>query len=107
MSLDLTARRCLGVAAAMALSTALIADPAFAAPPVPNKGDTSWMLISSALVLLMTVPGLALLLWTALCAARYERGGGAAAAGMPAESGQGPHGKGKSVPRVAPVAPRR
>ena len=27
---------------------------------VPNKGDTSWMLISSALVLLMTVPGLAL-----------------------------------------------
>ena len=28
--------------------------------PVPNKGDTSWMLMSSALVLLMTVPGLAL-----------------------------------------------
>ena len=28
--------------------------------PTPNKGDTSWMLISSALVLLMTVPGLAL-----------------------------------------------
>ena len=33
-----------------------------AAPPapVPNKGDTSWMLISSALVLMMSVPGLAL-----------------------------------------------
>ncbi|GJE04075.1 ammonium transporter [Methylobacterium isbiliense] len=33
-----------------------------AAPPapVPNKGDTTWMLISSALVLMMVVPGLAL-----------------------------------------------
>ena len=33
-----------------------------AAPPapVPNKGDTSWMLVSSALVLMMSVPGLAL-----------------------------------------------
>jgi ammonium transporter, Amt family len=38
----------------------MIAAPAFAADPVPNKGDTAWMLISSALVLLMTVPGLAL-----------------------------------------------
>ncbi|MBX9933941.1 MAG: ammonium transporter [Methylobacterium sp.] len=27
---------------------------------VPNKGDTAWMLVSSALVLLMTLPGLAL-----------------------------------------------
>ncbi|WP_404374076.1 ammonium transporter [Sphingomonas sp. MMS24-J45] len=39
--------------------------PAAAAPFVPtaamvNKGDTSWMLISSALVLMMSVPGLAL-----------------------------------------------
>ena len=31
-----------------------------AAALVPNKGDTSWMLISSALVLMMSVPGLAL-----------------------------------------------
>ncbi|MDR3375289.1 MAG: ammonium transporter [Ancalomicrobiaceae bacterium] len=30
------------------------------APPVPNKGDVAWMLISTALVLLMTVPGLAM-----------------------------------------------
>jgi ammonium transporter, Amt family len=30
------------------------------APPVPNKGDTAWMLTASALVLLMTIPGLAL-----------------------------------------------
>jgi Amt family ammonium transporter len=37
---------------------------AVAASPIPaatvNKGDTSWMLISSALVLMMSVPGLAL-----------------------------------------------
>ncbi len=32
-----------------------------AAPaPVPNKGDTSWMLVSTALVLMMSVPALAL-----------------------------------------------
>jgi ammonium transporter, Amt family len=41
-------------------ATVALAGPAFAAPPVPNKGDTAWMLISSALVLLMTIPGLAL-----------------------------------------------
>ncbi|WP_375427430.1 ammonium transporter [uncultured Sphingomonas sp.] len=29
-------------------------------PPAPNKGDTTWMLISSALVLMMSIPGLAL-----------------------------------------------
>ncbi len=36
--------------------------PAFAAaPPDPmNSGDTAWMITSSALVLLMTIPGLAL-----------------------------------------------
>jgi Amt family ammonium transporter len=33
---------------------------AAAAAPVPNKGDTSFMLIATVLVLLMTVPGLAL-----------------------------------------------
>ncbi len=32
-----------------------------AAPaPVPNKGDTAWMLVSTLLVILMTIPGLAL-----------------------------------------------
>ena len=30
------------------------------AAPVPDKGDTAWMLISTILVLLMTIPGLAL-----------------------------------------------
>lgn len=42
------------------LAALLAASPAHAAPPVPNKGDTAWMLISTALVLLMSVPGLAL-----------------------------------------------
>ena len=31
-----------------------------AAAPVPDKGDTTWMLVSTIIVLLMTVPGLAL-----------------------------------------------
>ena len=42
---------------------ALTIAPAFAAAPPPdplNSGDTAWMITSSALVLLMTVPGLAL-----------------------------------------------
>jgi ammonium transporter, Amt family len=44
----------------------LVAEPALAQapatppPPTPNKGDTAWMLTASVLVLLMTVPGLAL-----------------------------------------------
>ena len=37
------------------------APAAEAAPaPVPNKGDTAWMMVSTLLVILMTVPGLAL-----------------------------------------------
>ncbi|MEJ5999706.1 ammonium transporter [Paucibacter soli] len=31
-----------------------------AAAPVPNKGDTTWMMVSTLLVIMMTVPGLAL-----------------------------------------------
>jgi ammonium transporter, Amt family len=31
-----------------------------AAAPVPDKGDTSWMMVSTLLVILMTIPGLAL-----------------------------------------------
>ena len=49
--------------AAAPAATAAPADAAAAAPaaPVPlNTGDTAWMLTSTALVLLMTVPGLAL-----------------------------------------------
>src|SRR3990170_860502 len=36
------------------------AAPAAAAAPVPDKGDTTWMLVSTILVILMTIPGLAL-----------------------------------------------
>ncbi|KMO42657.1 ammonia channel protein [Methylobacterium variabile] len=36
------------------------AAPAAAAAPVPNKGDTAWMLVATAMVLLMSIPGLAL-----------------------------------------------
>src|SRR6476660_4916781 len=57
-----------GWAALATLCAAGFVDSAFAqtaAPPaaaavVPHKGDTAWMLISSALVLMMSIPGLAL-----------------------------------------------
>jgi Amt family ammonium transporter len=34
--------------------------PAAAAAPTPNKGDTSWMFVSTLLVIMMSIPGLAL-----------------------------------------------
>jgi Amt family ammonium transporter len=55
--------------AAPAADAAPAAAPAAAAPaaaaeaapaPVPNKGDTAWMMVATLLVILMTVPGLAL-----------------------------------------------
>jgi Amt family ammonium transporter len=56
-----------GGAAGLAALTAaaLLIEPALAqapapAPIVPNKGDTAWMLLATILVLLMTIPGLAL-----------------------------------------------
>ena len=48
------------VAAAVVAPAAAEAAPAAAPAPVPNKGDTAWMLVSTILVILMTVPGLAL-----------------------------------------------
>jgi Amt family ammonium transporter len=45
-----------GVALAMLAGSLAYAGDA----PAPNKGDTAWMLISTALVLMMSVPGLAL-----------------------------------------------
>jgi Amt family ammonium transporter len=39
---------------------AFLSVPAFAAAPKFDSGDTAWMLTSSALVLMMTIPGLAL-----------------------------------------------
>jgi len=56
--------------AAPAAPAAVVAAPAAAAPApaadasapvlVPNKGDTAWMMVSTLLVILMTIPGLAL-----------------------------------------------
>jgi Amt family ammonium transporter len=53
-------------AALAAAPVAAVAAPAEAASaaaapaPVPNKGDTTWMMVSTLLVILMTLPGLAL-----------------------------------------------
>jgi ammonium transporter, Amt family len=44
----------------LALSTLPALAQAAATPPVPNKGDVAWMMISTALVMMMTIPGLAL-----------------------------------------------
>jgi len=49
------------VAAADAPGAAPAAPVAAPAPaPVPNKGDTAWMIVATVLVILMTIPGLAL-----------------------------------------------
>ena len=47
------------VAAPAAASTEA-APAAPAAAPTPNKGDTAWMMVATMLVILMTIPGLAL-----------------------------------------------
>ncbi len=55
-------------AAASAATTAPAAAPAAAAPaaaaatpaPTPNKGDNAWMIVATLLVIMMSVPGLAL-----------------------------------------------
>ncbi len=48
------------VAQAPAAAAATTAAAPAAAKPVPNKGDTAWMMVSTLLVILMTIPGLAL-----------------------------------------------
>ena len=51
-----------GATCAVSLMGALpaLAQAAAPAAPVPNKGDTAWMIVATALVLLMSIPGLAL-----------------------------------------------
>ena len=46
----------------LAALAALIATPAFAQAQAPkiDPADTAWMIVASALVLMMTIPGLAL-----------------------------------------------
>ena len=55
-----TAAAPMATAAVTAPIAVAAAAPVAAPAPVPNKGDTAWMTISTALVLFMTVPGLAL-----------------------------------------------
>ena len=47
-------------AEAPAAAAAAAAPAEAAAAPVPNKGDTAWMMVATLLVILMVVPGLAL-----------------------------------------------
>jgi ammonium transporter, Amt family len=47
-------------AAASAPADAASAPAAAASAPVANKGDTAWMIVATALVIMMTIPGLAL-----------------------------------------------
>ncbi|MGB8517307.1 MAG: ammonium transporter [Gallionella sp.] len=49
------------VATAAASAAPAVADAASAvAAPTPNKGDTAWMLVATLLVIMMSIPGLAL-----------------------------------------------
>ena len=52
--------RTLAFAAFCLLPAASPALAEVATPPIPDKGDTAWMMVSSVLVLMMAVPGLAL-----------------------------------------------
>ncbi|MEQ1711123.1 MAG: ammonium transporter [Hyphomicrobium sp.] len=58
MTFGLNARMAGAFGALVALL--LAAEPSLAAGPVPNKGDTAFVMSSTVLVLLMTIPGLAL-----------------------------------------------
>jgi Amt family ammonium transporter len=48
------------VAVAPVVAAPVVATPAAAPAPVADKGDTTWMLVATALVIMMTIPGLAL-----------------------------------------------
>ena len=56
----LTAARSRPWAIALAMGAMLAPTLGFADDPVPDKGDTAWMMTSTMLVILMTIPGLAL-----------------------------------------------
>ena len=56
-----TAPAAASMATAPAVAAPAVAASAAAVPiPVPNKGDTSWMMVSTLLVIFMAIPGLAL-----------------------------------------------
>ncbi|RKT51055.1 ammonium transporter [Azonexus fungiphilus] len=46
--------------AAVAEAAVAAVEPAAAPAPVPNKGDNAWIMVCAALVILMSIPGLAL-----------------------------------------------
>src|SRR5450631_3224656 len=48
------------MAAASPAADAASAAAAAASAPVPNKGDTAWMIVATVLVIMMSIPGLAL-----------------------------------------------
>ena len=52
--------RGLGAALLMMGPAMAFAQDAAEAAPVPNKGDTAWMIVATLLVIMMAVPGLAL-----------------------------------------------
>ncbi len=54
------AARAAGLGLLLAAATATCAFAQADAPPTPKAGDTAWLLVSSALVLMMSIPGLAL-----------------------------------------------
>jgi ammonium transporter, Amt family len=60
MKLTSLVSRGLTAGAALSLSALPALAQAAAAAPTPNKGDVTWMMVSTILVLLMTIPGLAL-----------------------------------------------
>lgn len=55
-----TAPAAASVAAPAVVPAAAPAEAAAAPTPVPNKGDTAWMIVATALVIMMSIPGLAL-----------------------------------------------
>lgn len=56
----MTLRKIAGLGALLSLAAPSLALAAEEATPTLNSGDTAWMLVSTALVLFMTIPGLAL-----------------------------------------------
>src|SRR5262245_3018195 len=49
-----------GMISALAVAAMLAATSAFADEPTVNKGDNAWLMTSAVLVLMMSIPGLAL-----------------------------------------------
>jgi Amt family ammonium transporter len=54
------AARAAGLGITLAVLSANLAFAQADAPPTPKSGDTAWLLVSTALVLMMSIPGLAL-----------------------------------------------